>query len=272
VTTIREAVESIEPDCFYRPVDDDIFESTTATTSPWDPQLQHGGPPSALLARTIEAVPADDRVVTRFTVDFFGGVPQGRLRTSVEVVRPGRRIELLEASLADDTRIVATARAWRVRPSADSPASSATTRFEPPPPLPAAQPQEFFAGIGPDWGYGRAIEWRFVLGGYTAPGRALVWTRQRLPLVAGEPASGLQRMLVVADSINGLSAVLDLKEWLFVPPGLTLTAHRVEAGEWLLVDASTVLDPSGVALAHGSLADQQGQLALVSQPLLVQRR
>jgi len=57
-----------------------------------------------------------------------------------------------------------------------------------------------------------------------------------------------------------------------LPPGLTLTAHRVEAGEWVLVDASTVLDPSGVALAHGSLADEQGQLALVSQPLLVQRR
>jgi hypothetical protein len=269
VTTTREPAE---PECFYRRVDDDVFESTTATTSPWDPALQHGGPPSALLAHAIEAVPADGRVVTRFTVDFFGGVPQGRLRTSVEVLRPGRRIELLEASLADDTRTVATARAWRIRPSAESPDSGATTRFEPPPPLPAAQPQEFFAGIGPDWGYGRAIEWRFVAGGYAERGRAVVWTRQRFPLIAGEQPSGLQRMLVVADSINGLSAVLDLKGWLFVPPGLTLTAHRVEAGEWVLVDASTVLDPSGVALAHGSLADEQGQLALVSQPLLVQRR
>jgi hypothetical protein len=134
------------------------------------------------------------------------------------------------------------------------------------------QAQRYLDGTDPGWGYGRAIEWRFVTGGFAQPGPTKVWTRVRIQLIEGEAASGLQRMLVVADSINGLSAVLDLREWLFVPPGLTLHAHRVDAGEWLLLDAATTLDESGIGVAHGTIADERGQLGLLAQPLLVQRR
>ena len=77
--------------------------------------------------------------------------------------------------------------------------------------------------------------------------------------------------MTVADSINGLSSQLDQREWLFVPPGLTLHAHRLDAGEWLLLDAVTVIDKSGIGVAHGTVSDEQGQLGLVAQPLLIQR-
>jgi hypothetical protein len=257
------------PSAFYLPLGGDEFESTPATTSPWDRSLQHGGPPSALLARAVEHAPSTPGlVVARFSVDFFGGVPQGRMRTTAQVLRPGRRIELIEATLYANEQVVAVARAWRIKPSPDAvPAPPQPA----PPPLPDPQPPRFLPGVDPDWGYGHANEWRFVEGGFTASGRSVVWIRVRLPLVDGEEATGLQRMLVVADSINGLSAVLDLREWLFIPPGLTLHAHRVEAGDWLLLDAQTVLDATGIAVAHGTIADERGQLGLVTQPLLVQR-
>ena len=99
----------------------------------------------------------------------------------------------------------------------------------------------------------------------------MVWTRIRIPLVAGEEPSGLQRMLLIADSINGLSSVLDGREWLFIPPGLSLHTHRVDAGEWLLLDATTVLDASGMGIAHGTISDERGQLGLIAQPLLLER-
>lgn len=258
------------PAGFYLAIGVDEFESTVATTSPWDPAQQHGGPPSALLARAIERVgPRPDLVVARFSVDFFGSVPQGRLTTSAEVLREGRRIELVEATLRVESRTVAVARAWRVKPSPDV---TAPVVAAPVAELPGEQPQRYFAMLDPSWGYGRAIEWRFVRGGYRELGPSTVWTRVRLPLVAGEEPSGLQRMLVIADSTNGLSAVLDLREWLFIPPGLTLTTNRVDAGEWLLLDAVTTIDRSGVGLAHASIADEHGQLGLVTQPLLLQRR
>jgi hypothetical protein len=256
-------------DSFYRQLDVDEFESTAATTSPWDAALQHGGPPSALLARAIEQIgSAAGLVVARFSVDFFGGVPQGRLTTDAQVIRPGRRVELVEASLRSGDRVVAVARAWRLKPSTE--VVGATT-IAPSVPLPGPQPQRSIASTDTSWAYGRAIEWRFVEGAAAESGRAQVWTRIKIPLVEGEQPSGLQRILTVADSINGLSAVLDPREWLFVPPGLTLHAHRLDAGDWLLLDAATVLDASGIAVAHGTVADERGQLGLVTQPLLVQR-
>ena len=42
------------PQSFYVETGQGVFESTPATASPWDTSLQHGGPPSALLARASE--------------------------------------------------------------------------------------------------------------------------------------------------------------------------------------------------------------------------
>ena len=41
-------------DAFYLPLGDDRWGATRHTTGPWDAGFQHGGPPSALLARAIE--------------------------------------------------------------------------------------------------------------------------------------------------------------------------------------------------------------------------
>jgi hypothetical protein len=261
---------STDPASFYRQVDEFQFESTTATMSPWEAHLQHGGPPSALLARAIEHEhAAGELVVGRISIDFFGGIPQGLMTTAARVVRPGRRIELVEASLTVAGRLVAVARAWLLKPSPDV---TAAEPVAPPDPVPAPQPQRYLHTADPDWGYGRAIDWRFVEGGFTELGPARVWTRVKVPLVEGESSSGLQRMLVVADSVNGLSAVLDPADWLFVPPGLTVHARRVDAGEWLFIDATTVIDSSGVGLAQATMSDGRGQLGSVTQPLMVQRR
>ena len=122
--------------------------------------LQHGGPPSALLARTIEQVPSDAGLtVARFSVDFFGGVPQGRLTAQARVIRPGRRIELVEASLRAADRVVAVARAWRIKPSAEVTRSRPSSRR--PSRSRVRSPQRAIASTDISWEYGRAIEWRF---------------------------------------------------------------------------------------------------------------
>jgi hypothetical protein len=262
---------TLEFDAFYLPTDEDgTYESTPATGSPWDQSLQHGGPPAALLARAIESVRSDPALsIARFTADMLGGIPQGTMRVEAHVVRPGRRVELIEASLWAGDRLAVKASAWLIRATPGS--TREHWREEKVPAIPAASSERFFDGVSPDWGYGRAIDWRFISGGYE-PGPATVWARLRVPLVAGEQASPVQRLLTLADSTNGLSGSLPMSTWYFIPPTVTVTIERPPTSEWMLLDARSTIGPDGIGLAQGDMADEHGTFAKVAQPLMVAPR
>ncbi|WP_299056036.1 thioesterase family protein [uncultured Nocardioides sp.] len=266
--------QSVDQPAYYLPVDPGagLFESTKATESPWDSSSQHGGPPAALLLRAIDATAADPVAmpVARLTVDMLAGIPQGRMRTEATVVRPGKRVEMVEASLYANDTLAVRATAWRIRRDEGTTAEHA--RADAVPPVPDEQPQRYFPGTSPDWGYGRSIDWRFVTGGYDDPGPATVWARVRIPLVEGEEATPQQRLMVVADSANGLSGQLPMTEWLFIPPTVTVTFRRPPTGEWTLLDVATTIGLDGTGLASGTLSDADGLVAAVAQPLLVARR
>ena len=266
------------PEAYYLPLDGDIdgdtFASTAATTSPWDLAMQHGGPPSALLARAIDRTTDDPAfTIARLTVDMLGSIPQGRVRTEAEVVRPGRRVSMVAARLFVDERLAATATAWRVREDAESTRHLVEPAAELPP-LPEDSATSYFEGVPPEWGYGPSVDWRFVEGGFSgAPtGRARLWTRVRIPLVAGEETAPLHRLMVVADSANGVSARLPIQEWWSIPNTLTVTVERVPTEEWMWMDAATGISPHGRGVAHATMSDRDGVLAHVTQPLLVSRR
>jgi hypothetical protein len=185
----------------------------------------------------------------------------------VEVVRSGRSVELLEATLSSGGRPYVLARAWRIR-SADVPGDLGAAA--PPPPLPdeAAPPPPGLEGFG----YGDAVELRFAAGSWTELGPATVWTRLRVPVVAGEEPTGLQRILAVADSGNGVSGVLPLQEWLFVNPELTVHLRREARGAWICLDAETSVVPGGTGMARSTLYDAGGPVAHGAQSLYVARR
>ena len=167
-------------------------------------------------------------VIARFTCEILGAIPVGELELRARVIRPGRSVELVEAAAHAGGRDVASARAWRVR-RAESP--SVPARLAPPPELPAQSIERPPRG----WvdGYLSAIEWRPVKGEFGAIGPASVWSRLRYPLVPDEELSPLQRVLTVADSGNGLSSQLDITEWQFINPELTVHLHREADGEWI---------------------------------------
>ena len=100
-------------------------------------------------------------------------------------------------------------------------------------------------------------------------GPSAVWARMRVPLVAGREITGLDRLLVLADSTNGISLELPLTEWLSMPTALTVTVLRPPVGEWVHLDARTHLAGDGIGLSHGQLSDPDGVLAMATQPLLV---
>ena len=256
------------PDAFYLPLGDDRYRPTRATESPWDRAAQHGGPPAALLAHIIDSAVPDGLRLARLSLDFLGPVPLADARVEVGPVKPGRLVHLSEARLLVDGRAAVIARAWHIATGGRPPV---VTEPVPPPDLPGPTEQRYFPGLG-DWGYGEATEWRFTHGGYDMPGRADVWTRVRIPLLVDAPMTGLARALIVADSANGLSAVLPMAQWLSIPPAMTTTLLREPVGEWTHLACRTQLADDGVGLAHGDLSDRDGVIGEVAQPLLVRAR
>ncbi|GAA1615282.1 acyl-CoA thioesterase domain-containing protein [Actinoplanes couchii] len=104
------------PGAFYERLSENEFRATDATASPWDSALQHGGPPAALLARAALRTRPDELLrVGRVTVDMLGGIPRGVVRTEAEVVRPGKRVELVAARLWVDGKLAVTGTVWRIR-------------------------------------------------------------------------------------------------------------------------------------------------------------
>ncbi|MDB5072065.1 MAG: hypothetical protein JWM87_3176 [Candidatus Eremiobacteraeota bacterium] len=259
----------MEFEAFYERVDADTYAATRATMSPWDERLQHGSPSTALLAHVMcSAHPRDDMRLARITSEFLGPIPIGAMRVRTRVVRPGKRIELLEGALEVGGREVVTARAWRIATQPDGSVPPATTPPDPVPPVPDVATM-------PDWlhafGYGEAFEWRYVRGG-GVPGPAAVWTRPRVPLIAGEPLQPRDRVLLIADSANGISGELPMGEWLFVPPSLSVAIERYPLGEWVLLEARTTLASDGLGVCASRLADPDGYFGVGSQPLLVEKR
>ncbi len=167
-------------DSFYVPLGDGRWQATPHTTGPWDPGAQHGGPPSALLGRAVQrCAPREDMIITRFTCEILRAIPVGEITLTARVARPGRSVELLEASASAGGREVARATAWRVRRT-DSP--SVKPRFPAPPDLPDGPTGAWMADPGAA-GYFWALDWRAAGGNFTGPGPATVWTRMRYPLV-----------------------------------------------------------------------------------------
>jgi hypothetical protein len=187
------------------------------------------------------------------------------------VIRPGRAVELVEATLSEaggDRRAIARATAWRLGRQDGVP----TAALDPPPPGPDHGRAVPFFPTGQDVGYHTAMDYAFVQGAFLDPGPALVWMRMRQPLVDGEEPSPLVRVLTAADSGNGVSAVLDYRRFVFINTDLTVQLVREPEGEWVCLDAVTRVGPHGVGLAESALADERGRIGRATQTLLVRPR
>ena len=249
-------------DAFFIRRGDGRFEATPHTAGPWDKRHQHAGPPSALLASAMDT--REDMPLARFTSEILGPVPIAEIEIAVEVERPGRSVELVAAELRADGKAVIRARAWRVK---RSPVEVAPVHVPPPLPDAAGEPPELLFG---DFGYASAIEWRWAEGGWLISGPAKVWTRMRVALVEGEPVTPLQRVLVVADSGNGVSATLDWTKYVFINPELSVHVIRPPEGDWVCLEARTEIADAGVATSV--LSDPSGPVARGAQSLFVAPR
>ena len=258
------------PAALYERTPDGRYAATELTRGPWSPEHQHAGPPAALLARAVEQVSGlEDGQTARLSYDILGPVPIAPLALEARVVRPGRRVEQLQAELSDDERVLMRLTAWRFR-KADSGEQKAGEVAPPPGPETGEPGRCHF--WKDEVAYRDALEWSFVEGQFDVPGPATVWTRVRVPLVAGEETTPLERLLVMADAASGVSAALDWATWSFVNVDLGINLVRPPEGEWMAMDAQTAIGPTGMGLCTSRLFDAGGAVGVSAQSLLVAPR
>jgi hypothetical protein len=255
------------PDAIFERQGDHFF-ATGLARGPWDPHAQHGGAPAALLGGELEKLdPQPHLRIVRITYELLRPVPLGELHVATAITRPGKRVQLLEATLSspDGTPLV-TARAVRVA-RAPIDAGQSTEPLPPPPDSVPTAPAPWGADALP----GGAVEIRFTSGALTERGPATAWFRLTVPVIKGEEPTPLQRLLVAADFPNGISSELDWDEWLFINPDLTVYIEREPVGEWVALQAHTRITANETALAQAPIFDTNGRIGRALQSLYVAR-
>jgi Thioesterase-like superfamily len=264
--------------------DGNRFVPSDFARGPWSPDALHGGPVAALVARAVEECASPEPMhVARTTVELLRPVPVAALSVEAAVVRPGRKVQLVEVKVSAGDTELAWARALRIRAhAAGSPAGEGLADIAPSGPVPGVDPgAPPLPGGGhtdaPPIGAYRAFhtegaELRFVEGEFGRAGPATVWVRLAVPVVEGEEPSPLQRVAAAADFGNGVSSVLDFTRYLFINPDLTVYLARPAVGDWVALQASTRIGIPGVGLAECALWDTSGPIGRSLQGLVVERR
>ena len=261
-------------DCLFRRLgtegESEVFESTDGTRSNWDPQIQHGSPPLALLTRAIENRAAGTGLrIGRLTLDILGAIPVTTVRVRAWVDRPGSRISMMSAEMLADRpdgqrRAVARVTAWLLAPSDTR--DAVTDRHPPMVEGPTTDSTHAWQDAS---GYLETISWR------SQPdddGSAVAWLTPLVPLVDSEATTPLQRLAMVVDSANGIGAALDPQQFLFMNTDTVVHLHRLPRGQDFGLRARGSIGPDGIGATTADVFDRDGFIGTCAQTLLVQRR
>ena len=266
-SAVRPRLGRVNGDFYYEVLGEGRYRPTIHVQGAWNDDEQHMSPVAGLLAHAVEVHdPRPDLQLSRITYDILGFIPLAQSRVRVRTVRPGRTIELVEATLEVAGRDVVRATAWRL-------SRQDTTAVEGGeiPPLPGPD-------VMPHWAF-RSV-W---VGGYIAtmhgrrdddsrPGRAKAWIRSDVHLLEGEAVSPTAQFLRLVDTANGIATREAPQEWMF--PNIDLTVHLLrepDAGGqgWIGFDTTVTFGPTGLGLTSTWLHDVRGPVGCVELALMV---
>lgn len=251
---------------YFTRLDTHRFLATDEVSGAWDIEQQHIAPALGLLAHAVELDRdrrRDDGLrVGRLSYDILGTVPVDAFEVAVRVVRPGRTIELVEASLRHGERDIVLLRAWLMQArDSERVAGTPLNRMPSPTDLTAWDPTSLWPG-----GFIATAE---VRRDQQEPGRARFWVRSRTTLLDDEPVSDLASFTGLLDIANGMTVRAAPSEVAF--PNVDLTAHFfVEPrGEWVGFDTSVSFGGSGLGLTSSVIHDRHGPVGTLAQILTV---
>lgn len=258
------------PTSFFIQTGEGRYNPTEATIGPWSENDQHGGPPSALLTNALRLFPSDGNLkIAKIAIEFFGAVPIKPCEIKIEKIRGGKKVELLRGQYISQGKTILLSHAWRIE-SHTGISSPISDDFKLPE-LPGPQAQKFFPGVD-HCPYAEALEWRFTKGGYDSIGPATVWTKPRIPLIEGHEIDGLEALVLMIDSANGISAELDFRKWIFVPVDMTFGLYRHPIGPWTGMSARTLMGDEGIGQTTSIAFDTKGSVGRSMHTLFIRPR
>ncbi|MDO5503589.1 MAG: thioesterase family protein [Actinomycetia bacterium] len=274
-TYATTTTDDIDATSFYRALGEGRYEPTIHTQGAWREDEQHMGAPAGLIAHCLERhQPREDLMLSRICYDILGVIDLATTEVRIETIRPGRTIELLEATVTtgDSPRPAIRARAWRLQTSDTSEVAGGG-----PDPL----PDQDDPSRAPSWreqsevwpgGFIRALDIRRPdRPGLHVPGRGVVWQRTDIALVDTEDSTDTARFLLHADTANGMSVREDPHAWAFPNVDLTVHLHRRPTYAWVGIASDVTFGANGVGTTSATLYDADGPVARTEQSLTIRR-
>lgn len=258
----------------YAALGGSLYRASELTRGPWHPQQQHAGPPIALVSHALEAAAQAHGLqhLARLTANLLRPVPIADIAVRVQEDYVGRNAGHFSAvALADGKELIRATALFQREGEVDIPSGLPGHPLPKAPESPANSPVQRFPFARGELGYPDLVETRLASGRMFA-GPSAVWFRLSYPLVQGQKPSPYQRVAVAADSGNGISAILDLSNYVFVNSDLSINLLRRPMGEWICLDARTHLSSHGGGLAESALYDEAGLIGRATQSLFVRKR
>lgn len=247
---------------YFERLSETEFRATEHVGGAWSEDEQHVAPALGLLAHAVETERGPDLALARLSFDILGTMPVDVVEVDVKVLRPGRTIELVEATLSHAGRAAVVLRAWRLQ-------EQPTAAVAGTPVLPLPRPQELEHWDPTTVWRGGFIASVQVRRDETQPGRARFWIRTDHELVADEKVSETARFVGLLDLANGMTVREDPRSVVF--PNVDLTAHlfTTPTAGWVGFDTSVSFGADGLGLTSSVVHDVDGPVGTSSQVLTV---
>ncbi len=257
-----------EVEALYRR-DGDCYVGTASTRGSWHDNGQSGGAVLALLGHVLEDVPTlTPMSLTRLTVDIVRPVPVGeRLQVDTEILREGKKIQVVELTVTAGDTVTTRARALRIRDRdvASREGLPVSTSLQNPsatlPPPEELQGVDHHPGVADFLRYGAEMR-RTVT---PIDGVHAIWCRLRVPVVEGEAVRATSRAALPLDLVNLMGVHLDPSRALSINPDVSGHLYRGPVGEWVALTGNTYyshLVAHGVSMAV--MSDEVGTYGVAS--------
>ncbi len=249
---------------------------TDQSRGPWSPDHLHGGPVVGLMAHAAEQASGQpDLRLARLTVDLLRPVPKQPLEVDARVVRPGKRLQVLEVRLlAGDKEVTRASALFLEKSTVDVPPHGRFVETGLRPPEAHSAP-DLATAAGWSKRYSphgfHTTAQAIVLEGVQGQGRGRVWMRLPLPVVQGEETSASVMAATLCDFGNGVGQ-LNLGPSLgSINADVSLYLHRAPVGEWLGMEAGSHMQDNGMGLVETTLFDAEGPVGKVLQATIAMR-
>lgn len=196
--------------------------------------------------------------------------PVASLTIETEILREGKKIQLVAVRLLAGGKEVVRATALRI----GKPAEVLPVEI-PYPPLDLRLPKAgdyAMAGAMSSTPFLSGPSARNVKGTFGQAGPAGIWFHATRPIVEGAAISPLMRAAIAGDFCNGTSSALDFRHWTLIDGDLTLSLAREPVGDWILLDAEAWAGPDSIGLVAARLADRDGYFCRAVQSVLFEKR